>query len=377
LSAAPIIRKIAMGQAWIDGMPAALPTAVVAAARLLDASRQPVIAGLGTDVAGARAAIALAQRIGAAVDHMNADALLRDLDVMRESGAMLTTPHETRLRADTLLLVGSGLIDAWSELPQHLFGATGAPDGRGRRERLIFWLCPGRDGGAAGKAAIIGHEAGELPELLAALRARVNGRPVGKIGVSAPELDELAGALKAARFGVAVWSAAELDALAIEMLCGIVNDLNATTRFSGLPLAPGDNAVGVQQVCGWMMGFAVRSGLGRTCPVHDPWQYRAARLVDSGEADCVLWISAYRAATPLWHGDPPIIALAPADTKFPTSPRIHIAVGCPGRDHECVEYCAMIGTLASVAATHRSKALSVADAIASIAAQLSTEPLSC
>lgn len=366
-----------MGQAWIDGTPAALSTAAATAARLLDASRQPLIAGLGTDIAGARAAIALAQRIGAAVDHMNADALLRDLDVMREAGVMLTTANETRLRADTLLLVGPGLIEAWNELPRHLFGATGVPDGHAEMDRRIFWLCPGRHSGIADKTTIIGRDAGELPQLLAALRARLNGRSAGKIGVSAPVLDELAGALKAARFGVAVWSAAELDALAIEMLCGIVNDLNATTRFSGLPLAPGDNAIGVQQVCGWMTGFPVRTGFGRSYPDHDPWQYRAARLVDSGEADCVLWIASYPAAAPQWRGDPPIIALASADTKFPRLPRVHIAVGCPGRDHDSVEYQAVIGTLATVTATHRSEALSVADAIASIATHLSAEALSC
>src|SRR5437660_1679628 len=70
---------MAMHDAWIDGTPAELHTAAATAARLLDASRQPLIAGLGTDVAGARAAIILAQRIGAVIDHMNADALLRDL----------------------------------------------------------------------------------------------------------------------------------------------------------------------------------------------------------------------------------------------------------------------------------------------------------
>src|SRR5215468_1449331 len=165
-----------MVQAWIDGMPAALSAATAAAARLLDASRQPLIAGLGTDIAGARAAIALAQRIGAAVDHMNADALLRDLDVMREAGMMLTTPHETRMRADTLLLVGPGLIEAWSELPRHLFGATSVPDDRGGRERRVFWLCPERHSGAADKVAIIGRDSGELPAVLAILRARAHGR---------------------------------------------------------------------------------------------------------------------------------------------------------------------------------------------------------
>jgi formylmethanofuran dehydrogenase subunit B len=275
------------------------------------------------------------------------------------------------------VLVGPGLIEAWSELPRYLFAATGVPDGHAGIDRRIFWLCPGPHSGAADKITTVGQNADELPTLLAALRARINGRPVGAIGVSIGALDELGGALKAARFGVVVWSAVELDALTIEMLCGIVNDLNASTRFSGLPLAPGDNAVGVLQACGWMTGFPVRTAFGRSYPDHDPWQYQAARLVDSGEADCVLWISAYRAVVPVWRGDPPTIALAPADAKFRAPPHVHIAVGGPGRDHDSIEHCAMIGTLAAVAATHRSAALSVADAIATIASQLSAEPSSC
>jgi formylmethanofuran dehydrogenase subunit B len=366
-----------MPDAWIDGAPAELHTAAETAARLLDASRQPLIAGLGTDVAGARAAARLARRIGAAIDHMNADALLRDLDVLRESGLMLTTPSETSMRADTLLMVGPCVSDASSELSQLLPGAAG--DRRDSRvARRIFWLCPGRNLSAAGgEVTIVGLEVHDLPVLLATLRARVNGRPAGPAPVPAEVLDALADGLKTARFGVAVWSAAELDALTIEMLCGVVADLNATTRFSGLPLAPGDNAIGVLQVCGWMTGFPMRTGFGCSYPDHDPWRYRAARLVDSGETDCVLWISAYRADAPEWRGDPPTIALTPAGASFRKPPRVHIAVGAPGRDHDGIAHHAMIGTLAAVAATRRSNALPVADAIAAIEAHLADEPSSC
>src|SRR5215475_135169 len=140
-----------MPHAWIDGTPAELATAVATAARLLDASRQPLIAGLGTDVAGARAATALAQRIGAAVDHMNADALLRDLDVLRETGLMLTTESEASIRADTLLLVGSGGIDFSSDLLRHFIGAGGARNDMRRPGKRLFWLCPGRHFAAPGQ----------------------------------------------------------------------------------------------------------------------------------------------------------------------------------------------------------------------------------
>jgi formylmethanofuran dehydrogenase subunit B len=364
-----------MDQAWIDGAPAELPAAAAAAARLLDASRQPLIAGLGADVAGARAAAALAQRLGAVVDHMHSEALLRDLDVLREAGAMLIAPSEARVRADTVLLVGPGAGEKDSELTQYVLAVAGAPGVV--TSRRIFWLCPGTDAGAAGEVAVIGRGVRELPALLAALRARANGRPAGAGPVSAQVLDGLADALKAATFGVAVWSAARLDPLVIEMLCGLVDDLNAATRFSGLPLPPGDNAVGVQQVCGWTMGFPVRTGYGRAYPEHDPWQYRATRLVESGEADCVLWISAWQPAAPEWRGDPPVIALAPAGAKFAKPPRVHIAVGAPGLDHDGVAHHAMLGSFAAAAATSPSGALSVAAAIESIATHLSTGAASC
>src|SRR5262249_58128541 len=98
-----------MARAWIGGKPAALERALAEAAELLAASRCPLITGLGGDVAGARAAIGLAERLGAVVDHMNSDLLLRDLAVVREAGMMVTTPNEARLRADALLLVGPSL----------------------------------------------------------------------------------------------------------------------------------------------------------------------------------------------------------------------------------------------------------------------------
>ena len=90
-----------MSHAWIDGKAVPLDAAANEAARLLSASRLPVIAGLGTDIAGARAAIARARQLSGVIDHMHSDLLLRDLAA---SGMVLTTPNEARLRADTVLV---------------------------------------------------------------------------------------------------------------------------------------------------------------------------------------------------------------------------------------------------------------------------------
>lgn len=349
-----------MDQAWIGGKPVPLEAAIAEAARLLGASRLSVIAGLGADIAGARAAVALAERIGGVVDHMHSDATLRDLAVLREAGAFLTTPNEARLRGDTLLLVGPGLMEGWPALEERLLKAPLANIGG---ERRIFWLCPGKPAAMPGAITAIGRTAAELPALLAVLRAHLAGRAAGKI---AKPVSELVAALQAARFGVAVWSAQALDELSIEMLFGLIQGLNEKTRFTGLPLASADNAAGVQQACGWMTGFPVRTGFGRGYPEHDPWRFDAKRLIESREADCALWISAYQPAAPNWKTAISTIALSAGAEQ--SSSQVHIQVGCPARDHDTVGHDAATGMLVARAASQRSTLPSVADVIARIAA---------
>lgn len=358
-----------MADAWIGGNPSPLQEAVERTAALLSGSRFPVIAGLGTDVAGARAAFALAERVGGGVDHMHSAALLRQLDAMREGGALVTTPHEARLRGDLLLLVGPGLTDAWPEMSKRLL-ADALSAGKKRR---VVWLCPG----AAPKerhVEAINSDPAQLPVLLAVLRARVAGRPVANGAPLKDELEALADALKQAHFGVAVWSAATLDPLAVAMLAGLAKDLNDKTRFTTLPLAPGDNAAAVLQVSGWKTGFPVRTGFSRGFAEHDPWRFDAMRLVDSGEADCAMWIAATGAVAPGWRRDVPLIVLAAEPDAGKAT--VAFAVGRPGIDHDGVAFSAASGTLAPVAATKPTKAPTVADIVTRIAAAL-TEGASC
>src|SRR5262249_3292689 len=224
-------------------------------------------------------------------------------------GMMLTTPSEARVRADTLLLVGSGLEKDAPELGQWLGLGTDA-------KRTILRLCAGHGAKPIQGETVVGRDPDQLPTVLAALRAQIVDRPAGKTGVAARAIADLAARLKAARFGVAAWSASGLDPLVIEMLCGLVADLNAHTRFTGFAIAPAANAVGVLQACGWMTGFPMRTGFGRGYPEHDPWRFDGARMVAAREADCVLWVSAYRATMPEWADGPPVIALTTGDAAL-------------------------------------------------------------
>jgi formylmethanofuran dehydrogenase subunit B len=359
--------------ASVGGEPASLDEAARAAARLLAQSRQPLIAGLGADIAGARAAIALAERTGGVIEHMHSAALMRDLDSLRETGVMLTTPLEARVRADVVMLVGDGFTETWPRLAERLLEPPARPEDAEVKRRII-WLAPAtgeRLRGFEGDVEIWGAGRGAtLAASLAALRARAKGRPVADAPISLSALDALATVLKGARFGVAVWTAASLSALEIEMLHGLVRELNETTRFSTLPLPAPDNGSGVLAACGWMTGFPMRTGFGPGGPVHDPWRFDAERLVASGESDCVLWISAFGAAPPAWAEAAKVIALCGRTAQFAKAPDVLIAIGRPGVDHDAVMHLPEAGTLGAVTASAPSAAPSAAEALERIGACL-------
>ena len=360
----PKLPKVESG-AWIDGAPAALDGAVTVAASLLSGSRQPLLAGIGTDIEGARAAVMLAEQTGGVVDHMHSTAILRDLDAMRETGVMLTTPGEAHVRADLALLVGDRLLESWPELGSRIL--------RSLKRRRIIWLAPKDDaklaGGAAEIARLVIGSGARRAAALATLRARVKGRPVAEPSVPLAQIDAVAETLRSARFGVAIFSAAALDALEIETINGLVRDLNELTRFSTLPLAPRDNGAGVLAACGWMTGFPMRTGFGAGMPAHDPWRFDAERLVAEGETDCVMWISAF-GASPAENTRAPDIALCDGAIRFAREPRVRITVGRPGIDHDAVLHNPNTGSLVATLASAPSKAPSVAQVLALIAARL-------
>jgi formylmethanofuran dehydrogenase subunit B len=145
-------------------------------------------------------------------------------------------------------------------------------------------------------------------------------------------LRESAEALRTAACGVVIWSAAETDGLCIEMLCGMIDDLNRTTRCFGLPLPGPDNLAGVMQAIGWRAGFPLRVGFARGRPEHDPWRFEASRMAAAGEADVALWIGA---ALPDWAAKLRLIALLPAGAQA-AGAEVAIFIGRPGVDHDAV-----------------------------------------
>jgi formylmethanofuran dehydrogenase subunit B len=274
----------------VGGQPSTLDAAVRVAAAQLAAARQPLMGGLGTDVAGGRALFALARATGAIADPAAGRALAQVLRAQQDRGGYTTTLAEVRERADLIAMVGSWApLRAPELLPRALMGRMDDPPS------LLALGCEA-------PAAVQGVPVTAVPvrrdlfHTLAELTALVAGRAVREPDAA---LAELAGQLKAARYAVLVWEPAQLGpqaALLIERLQQLIGLLNAKGRAAGFPLGGGDGAATVNQVFAWLSGLPLRSRLGPLGLEHEPLRFDATTLLARGEVDALLWVSSYRAA---------------------------------------------------------------------------------
>src|SRR3977135_1151998 len=190
-----------MHEGRISGKPVLLAAAAERAAEMLSTARMPVIAGLGTDIAGARAAILLAERLRGAYDHMHSTRIFSDLDVMRQAGLIFTTPNEARLRADVLLFIGKDLTKIWPAMMERLAPAEIPAFDLSREPRKLLRIAP-RRGAQADGPTVETLDSSNLHTTLAALRARAAGRPLSCTKSMRRKLDEFVEVLKNAHFGV-------------------------------------------------------------------------------------------------------------------------------------------------------------------------------
>jgi formylmethanofuran dehydrogenase subunit B len=321
----------------VDGVPATLEQAIARAAAILSVARLPLLLAGGTDVAGMRALLELADRVGAVVDHVTSEALFRNIHVLQDTGWVTTTLSEVRNRADLMVLVGGDAVSRFPRLfercienPSTLFQAT-----RSRPELVFLGTRP--PVGIAGRHLAV--EISRFGEMFAALRALHGGARLDATRVAGVEVSELAALLarmQRARYGVVVWAAADFAfphaELTIQSLCELVQALNTVTRFSGLPLAGSDGDITAQQVITWQSGVPLRTRFARAGPEYDPHRYSGKRLLEDGQADALLYVAALDVTRTPPAAQVPTIVLGRAGMSTPTSCAVHIPVATPGID---------------------------------------------
>ncbi|RJG44278.1 tungsten formylmethanofuran dehydrogenase [Mesorhizobium sp. DCY119] len=331
-----------MAVAWIGDRDVPVAQAAKHAAGLLVSSLSPVFS-FDTDVHGTRAAIALAERVGAAYDHIGGEALARETALFTDKGGMFTAPGETRRRADVVVIAGS--------LPAHHHEfvaelASTAPDLGGGASRQFFLI------GAETKAPYLSKvkpmrlavAGAGIDATLAALRAQCAGRGVAK---PVSNFERFAKALAEAKFPVFLFCGQSLDLPGLDMLQGLIADINRKSRASALHLPASESGWGSTLASTWMTGFPMRTGFARGMPEFDPWCFDVARMIAAGEADLHVLISAKDRIVAAKG----VSLIALAKSKKPIAgAAVTISIGEPGIDHDAVAWSSRVGTLAAVKA---------------------------
>lgn len=329
----------------IKGKEVSLDEVVSHIAGLLKNSKQPLIGGMGTDLNGARAAMALADISRATIDSQFSDAAFRNILVLQDSGYMTTTLTEVRNRVDVLLVVGTDIEAAFPRFFERVIWPKESMFDQDVESREIIYLGKKPSGDASTspggrKAEVIECDDADLPEVISVLRALSNERTiqaetVGGIAVS--KLNEIAEKLHTADYSVIAWSGSQLNhdhaEVTIQNICEMIKEINDSVRCNGLPLGGKEGDTTVNAVSSWQSGYPMRTSFSRNMPDYDPYINRGQRMLDEGEVDVLLWVSSFNTEGTPPKTDATTIVLGRSGMTFDREPEVFIPVGVPGIDH--------------------------------------------
>lgn len=332
-------RTCPLGDAWfaerlalpppaarIDGREADLDAALDEAAGILASARAPLVYGLGrTTCETQRAAVALAEAIGATIDP--AGPLLDGASgrASQERGASTATLGDVRDRAETVVVWRADPVVTHPRLLERLR----LPD----PARELVVVAERRTSTAELADTFLELPAQRDVEALWTLRALVRG--ASAVTATAPDapLADLAGRLRDSR-GVAILHhvGGYVEALGLHAL---VRDLCRATHAVTVTLRHEANAAGAEDVLAWQTGYPAAVSFADRAPRANATELSATAVLDRGETDAALVV----ASDPLEHLPAaaaerlraiPVISIDASDTATARAARIAFTTGAPG-----------------------------------------------
>jgi formylmethanofuran dehydrogenase subunit B len=358
----------ALPLARVDGREAEFGDAVDAAAAILREARLPLVCGLAeTDCESQRAAVALAEALGAVIDPSDGAAGAASQAI----GVSTATFGDLRDRAD--------LVVAWRADP-----VTSNP-------RLLPRLRLDRAGRPAERTLVVvdarrtatAEEADEFIELspeldfeaLWTLRALVRDVSLDRdLAARLPldVLEQLAGRLRATRYGALLHAPAGFaNGLA---LLALVRDLASIAHVVSLLLRQECNARGAEDVLAWQTGYPAAVSFARGYPRARPGEFSAAGMLERGEPDAALVVGfdalrglSPRAAESLRRI--PTVVVDPRATETATAARVAFATASAGVQREGTAH-RMDGVPVALRAPLASERVGDAEVLAAIQARI-------
>jgi formylmethanofuran dehydrogenase subunit B len=285
--------------AQIEGRPAHLEGGLTRAAELLRAARSPLIYGLSrSSTEGQRAAIALADALGATIDTTASLCHAPSVVALQEAGESTCTLGEVKNRADLVVFWSSNPVESH---PRHWERYSVLPAGefvpRGRADRFVVVADVKRTASAEAADLFLPVEPGGDFDALWTLRGLVRGvrpEPAAPTGAPAALLEDLARRMKACRFGIAFFglglSMTGLGHRSVEALLRLVTDLNDFTRFYARRMRVQGDVAGADTVLAWQTGYPFSVNLARGYPRYNPGEFSANDMLGRGEADACLLV---------------------------------------------------------------------------------------
>jgi formylmethanofuran dehydrogenase subunit B len=293
--AEPMTRSVAT----IDGKAVSLDQAVGRAATILRNSRLPLIWGLSrSSTDGQRAAVLLAETIGAVVDTTASVCHGPSIMAIQQVGESTCSLGEVRNRADLVMFWGA---DPAESHPRHFERYSVEPAGmfvpRGRADRHIIVIDCKETATSKLADTFIKISRDADFELIWLLRQLLRGIELPgsfNVGVGHDKLQQLAKQLSSCRYGAVFFGLGlaqrGIGHKNVEALLRLVEDLNAFTRFTARRLRiPGD-VTGADAVLCWLTGFPFAVSLSRGYSRYNPGEYSANELLERGEVDACLLV---------------------------------------------------------------------------------------
>jgi formylmethanofuran dehydrogenase subunit B len=353
--------------ARVDGREVDFAEAVEESAAILGEARLPLVCGLGqTDCESQRAAVALAEAAGAVIDPAGGAGA-----ASQAIGLSTATFGDLRDRAELVVVWRADPVASHPRLLPRL-----RLDRAGRAaDRTLVVVDAGRTATAEEADEFI-----ELPpeldfEALWAMRALARDVPVDpSLAGQLPrdELGELAGRLRASRYGAVLHGpAGYADALA---LLALVRDLARGAHVVALPLRQDGNARGAEDVLAWQTGYPAAVSFARGHPRARQGEFSAAGLLERAETDAALIVGfdALRHLPPRAAGNLrriPTIVVDRQSTETAATARVAFATGVAGIEREGTAH-RMDGVPVRLHAPLRSERVGDGEVLAAIEARI-------
>ena len=323
--------------ATLHGKRCGVDEAIQRAAQLLQSARRPLLVAGSMDVNAARAALKMASQRKAIISHIAADAFLRNMRVMQETGWIAATLNEPANRAELIVFIGRQLFDDYPRLLSRLRQKKRLY--RDRPAEIILlgdWRQSDKLPAGLGdcQPQIIRLKPEGMAHFLRrlAMRIKENEAEEGRDEAAA----QLAGRLKKAAYSAIVWSGAELPPqfadLHLHSMAHCVRLLNKKTRCALVPVGSKDNNNTFAQVSLWTYGYPGELSFQSGVADYDPYLFNWRRVLRQSEADLLIWVSPLKPELP-----PPAklntIALTHAGLAGDSSLAVQISTAIPGVDH--------------------------------------------